>query len=130
MEGGRDVLLWAYAADLDDDGVLDAIDVCPRDADPDQLDLDADGVGDACDMDDDGDGVADDLDDCPTGAVGWWSTRSSDHDEDGCRDNDEDFDDDEDGVFDHNDACPRTRRLGLYARRRPRGRRLLRRRHR
>ena len=30
VEGGRDVLLWAYAADLDDDGVLDAIDVCPR----------------------------------------------------------------------------------------------------
>ena len=64
-------------------------------------------MGDVCDMDDDGDGVADDLDDCPTGAVGWWSTRSSDHDEDGCRDNDEDFDDDEDGVFDHNDACPK-----------------------
>ena len=107
VEGGRDVLLWAYAADLDDDGVLDAIDVCPRDADPDQLDLDVDGVGDVCDLDDDGDGVADDLDDCPTGAIGWWSTRSSDHDEDGCRDNDEDFDDDEDGVFDHNDACPK-----------------------
>ena len=65
LEGGRDVLLWAYAADLDDDGVLDAIDVCPRDADPDQLDLDADGVGDVCDLDDDGDGVADDLDVAP-----------------------------------------------------------------
>jgi hypothetical protein len=107
VEGGRDVLVWAYAADLDDDGVLDAIDVCPKAADPDQIDLDGDGLGDVCDPDDDGDGVADDLDDCPTGATGWWSARSSDHDEDGCRDIDEDFDDDEDGIFDHNDACPK-----------------------
>lgn len=107
VEGGRDVLLWAYAADLDDDGVLDAIDVCPRIADPQQLDRDTDGLGDLCDPDDDGDGVADDLDDCPLGNTGWWSTRSSDHDEDGCRDSDEDFDDDEDGIFDHNDACPK-----------------------
>lgn len=107
VEGGRDVLLWAYAADLDDDGVLDAIDVCPRTADPDQLDWDGDGLGDLCDPDDDGDGVADDLDDCSIGNTGWWSTRSSDHDEDGCRDSDEDFDDDEDGVFDHNDLCPK-----------------------
>jgi MYXO-CTERM domain-containing protein len=32
---------------------------------PDQADLDADGLGDACDPDDDGDGVPDETDNCP-----------------------------------------------------------------
>ncbi|MDA0185745.1 right-handed parallel beta-helix repeat-containing protein [Solirubrobacter phytolaccae] len=36
------------AADLDDDGVEDARDVCPLVADPDQQDGDGDGFGDAC----------------------------------------------------------------------------------
>ena len=106
-EGGTDIFLWAYAADLDDDGVLDGIDTCPRVANPDQADLDGDGRGDVCDDDDDGDGLADALDDCPTGTTGWRSTRDADHDGDGCRDLDEDFDDDEDGVFDHLDLCPK-----------------------
>ncbi len=106
-QGGTDVFLWAYAADLDDDGVLDGIDVCPRVANTDQADLDGDGNGDACDEDDDNDGLADELDDCPRGRFGWRSTSSTDHDGDGCRDIDEDFDDDEDGIFDHLDACPK-----------------------
>ncbi|MDA0169650.1 right-handed parallel beta-helix repeat-containing protein [Solirubrobacter taibaiensis] len=36
------------AADLDDDGIDDARDVCPLVADPDQKDTDGDGFGDAC----------------------------------------------------------------------------------
>jgi hypothetical protein len=35
--------------DTDDDGVCDAIDVCPNVADPSQLDSDGDGIGWACD---------------------------------------------------------------------------------
>lgn len=34
--------------DTDDDGFLDGVDVCPTVADPDQLDTDGDGRGDAC----------------------------------------------------------------------------------
>jgi hypothetical protein len=36
-------------SDADGDGVPDALDVCPRVADPEQLDSDVDGRGDACD---------------------------------------------------------------------------------
>jgi MYXO-CTERM domain-containing protein len=52
-------------ADFDGDGVPDAYDICTEVADPDQLDTDADGLGDACDLDDDGDGLADEDDNCP-----------------------------------------------------------------
>ena len=52
-------------ADFDGDGVPDASDVCTEVADPDQLDTDGDGLGDACDLDDDGDGIADEDDNCP-----------------------------------------------------------------
>jgi len=53
------------AADFDGDGVPDASDSCAEVANPDQLDSDADGLGDACDLDDDGDGIADEDDNCP-----------------------------------------------------------------
>ncbi|MGM0577826.1 MAG: lectin-like protein, partial [Myxococcota bacterium] len=46
--------------DGDEDGVCDGVDVCPEVADPDQADLDGDGVGDACDDDVDGDGWSND----------------------------------------------------------------------
>jgi hypothetical protein len=45
--------------DGDGDGVPDASDNCPAVANPDQADLDEDGIGNACDLDDDGDGVSD-----------------------------------------------------------------------
>ena len=57
-------------------------------------------------MDDDGDGVPDMIDRCPSGAIGWTSTPSSDNDSDGCRDSDEDDDDDNDGYPDSVDTQP------------------------
>jgi len=47
--------------DRDNDGVLNDVDNCPFDANPDQTDLDQDGQGNVCDGDDDGDGLPDDY---------------------------------------------------------------------
>jgi hypothetical protein len=51
--------------DADGDGVEDGADNCPAIVNPDQLDTDGDGEGDACDADDDDDAVPDTEDNCP-----------------------------------------------------------------
>ncbi len=49
----------ASSADDDNDGIENAVDNCPMDANGDQLDTDGDQVGDACDEDDDNDRLND-----------------------------------------------------------------------
>jgi hypothetical protein len=87
--------------DSDGDGIPNASDNCPSVANPDQSDLDDDGIGDACDADDDGDGVADTTDNCPTVANADQGDLDGDDIGDAC-----DADDDGDGVADTSDNCP------------------------
>ena len=85
------------SVDTDGDGIGDNSDNCPNLANPYQLNIDDDTLGDACDLDDDNDGVADDLDAFPLD-----KTESVDTDDDGTGDN-VDPDDDNDGVLDVDD---------------------------
>lgn len=88
--------------DSDDDGVDDDLDNCPLTGNAEQLDLDGDGVGDACDTDRDGDEVANDEDAFPDNPE-----ETTDTDEDGIGDN-ADTDRDGDGVDNDPDNCPST----------------------
>ncbi|MBV9216323.1 MAG: thrombospondin type 3 repeat-containing protein [Acidobacteria bacterium] len=86
--------------DLDNDGVTEPPDNCPGVSNPDQLDTDHDGAGNACDSDDDNDGVPDVNDAFPLDPTEWVDT---DHDGIG---NNADLDDDNDGQSDVNElAC-------------------------
>jgi len=59
-------VLAGTVADADLDGVMDSEDNCLGVPNPQQLDTDSDGIGDACDPDLDGDQVANTSDNCPT----------------------------------------------------------------
>jgi hypothetical protein len=87
--------------DADNDGVADAVDNCPDDANPDQADADGDEIGDVCDPDDDNDGVNDTNDNCPVVSNPDQTNTDGDGDGNAC-----DVDDDNDGVADTADNCP------------------------
>ncbi len=72
------------APDADEDGIPDADDNCPNDANPGQEDLDLDGIGDVCDPDIDGDGTINEEDCAPLdAALAIEQTYYADADEDG-----------------------------------------------
>ncbi|MEM6377800.1 MAG: thrombospondin type 3 repeat-containing protein, partial [Bacteroidota bacterium] len=91
--------------DTDLDGVPDDLDNCVLAANPDQSDLDNDGLGDACDDDIDGDGIANEQDNCPFFA----NPSQSDSNGNGIGDECEpDADGDGDGIPNSEDNCPLT----------------------
>lgn len=95
-------------ADVDGDGVANAVDNCAGVVNSNQTDTDADLQGDACDTDDDGDGVPDAFDAFPLDAA-----ESGDFDSDGMG-NVADPDDDNDGVADASDNCPWVSNAGQH----------------
>ena len=93
--------------DEDGDGIGDAVDNCPLEANPLQANFDNDSLGDVCDSDDDNDSILDAEDACVRGQLNWTSYSLNDHDGDGCFDTTEDPDDDNDGIVDGDDFCHR-----------------------
>ncbi|MCV0393113.1 MAG: thrombospondin type 3 repeat-containing protein [Nitrosopumilus sp.] len=96
-------LTWANVisfGDMDDDGIIDSIDNCPRNFNQDQEDSDFDKIGNYCDSDDDNDGIVDFLDSFDIEPLDW-----ADFDFDGIG-NSKDEDDDNDGILDSEDSEP------------------------
>lgn len=85
--------------DFDEDGYCAIDDNCPGQYNPDQLDSDQDGTGDAC-QDDDGDGIPNPEDNCP----GISNPNQEDEDGDGIGDLCDD-DLDGDGILNISDNC-------------------------
>ena len=88
--------------DADGDGVLNGVDNCPNTVNPDQADVDNNGIGDVC-QDTDGDGILDINDNCPTKA----NPNQEDADNNGIGDACQDTDGD--GVMDDVDNCLTTK---------------------
>lgn len=107
---------WPYdpfrGQDFDADGLQDSEDNCPLISNPDQLDMDADELGDACDWDADGDGVDELYAWIPDNCSGVPNPDQQDADGDlqgdAC-----DQDDDNDGVPDEDDEDPLNAAIGL-----------------
>jgi len=91
--------------DSDNDGIPDVTDNCPNTANPNQEDIDGNGIGDACDdcIDVDGDSICDDVDNCPDTP----NANQEDTDGDGVGDACDDcLDTDGDTICDGIDNCP------------------------
>ena len=101
--------------DVDNDGIMNIFDLCDASPFSWQSNVTQDHDQDGCkddveDNDDDNDGIIDEADTCtPPLMFSMLGTATfpvwSDHDGDGCHDN-EDLDDDNDGLIDLNDECP------------------------
>ncbi|MCP3994626.1 MAG: hypothetical protein GY722_06105, partial [bacterium] len=101
--------------DIDGDGVCGDVDNCPDDPNPNQEDVDSDGIGDPCDLcptdpvnDPDGDDVCEGVDNCPGVANPGQEDLDLDGDGDLCDVCPQDPDNDPDGdeVCHADDNCP------------------------
>lgn len=103
QRGGYATPEWVLEGtrDTDNDTIIDLTDNCPQLENPDQLDTDNDGQGDACDRDIDNDGIINSEDNCPT--ISNPDQKDNDGDGDG---NECDGDHDNDGIPTTEDNCP------------------------
>lgn len=99
IDADTTVSIDAPDVDIDDDGVLDVIDVCPEIANPLQEDMDGDRIGDVCDPcpagsnhNEDGDDKLDGCDNCPQVANDDQANADGDDVGDACDYNPEDKD--------------------------------------
>ncbi|MFQ3171126.1 MAG: DNA-binding beta-propeller fold protein YncE [Oleispira sp.] len=97
--------------DSDNDGIIDELDNCINNPNPNQLDTDNDGMGDICDStplgpDTDEDGINDDIDNCINNPNPNQLDTDSDDMGDICDSTPFGPDADEDGVIDTIDNCP------------------------
>lgn len=94
-------LIPGPVTDADSDGVSDELDNCPGQYNPNQSDLDNDGLGDVCDNDMDEDGIPNNTDNCPSIANPEQTDSDNNGNGDAC-----DGDLDGDGIANESDNCP------------------------